>query len=250
MADKEKKPNVKLEDWEKDYFNEDIELNETIAQLAKKDLLEKFRMGFEEPISVIAFYAVTFDAILEELKDAQKDNKEYNISFVDRFDIGYTDCTDEDNEKVGSFNPYMYPVDTVLKDFIPDEDEKSIERNMRWNAENIHEQPKVIHDISVRATKMLAEKVDLHLPKSGECVIGPFCIIHDYIVKYLSEYFMQQYYNVEDVNTYRMMVNVMAGSYDMILSINENGKVEIQYKLNVSAKQSTKDDGVASGDRD
>ena len=248
MSEKENKSNLKLQDWEFNYFTEDKELNENIARLAAKDLLEKFKMGFEEPISVIAFYAITFESILEELKEKQKDNTEYNICFVDRFDIGYTDCTDDDNEKIGSFNPYMYPLNTVIKNFVPDEDEKTIERNMRWNAENIHDQPAVIHDISVRATKKLAKEVSLHLPESGECIIGPFCIIHDYIVKYLSEYFMQQYYDVEDINTYRLMVNIMGGAYDMILSINEKGSVEIQYKLNVSAKQSTKDDGVASAE--
>lgn len=247
----ERKTNSKLERWLSENFPEnadDRDINLIMAGIAKKAVYESFRILFEEEESLIAFYAITFDTIKKFLEDKRnKGDEEYNeyaINMCGRFEIGFTDSDNTENEKIGSFTPYMYHIeDSMFKQFETEDDAMTQERCCQWNAENITQQPKAIKDISTKALKMLDDVASLKF-QSPEVIIGPFCVIHSCIIEYLKEIFVNQY-KVDDMDTYELSVNVMA-SYDAILHMKEDGTPSVGLKPSVSTKQEIKDDDKAT----
>lgn len=254
--------NLKLVGWLEQNFPADMDdqtIIYTIADEAREILSDLLRVHFSEAESVIAFYAITFDSIkqvLEELKNKKvasrgKDKDEnvyadYNINVCDRFEIGFTDSKNTENEKIGSFTPHMYHLESNLRPFVrEDMERKSYELGSEWFVTNVHSNPEVLHRIGTLAFSRLKKEADIVFNENcTELIIAAFCMVHDTVIKTLKEVFEERY-KVDDINTYEVNCNVM-NCYDAILRKDKDGNTKVSLKPSVSTKQETKNDDQAT----
>lgn len=239
--------NPKLDAFLRDNFTDDNrEENENAAMLCMEPLVKTFKMDFTDRFTVIAFYTVVFNAINKVILEKRNEFTEYKVNICDRFEIGYTDSKEEDGEKIGSFNPFMVALDNEPKTFVPI-GTSTVERCAQWVTENVVEQKAILTKIAVEATKDLKELVGLNLPESGDCIFGPFCLIHDNIIQsYIKDYEMQ--YDENDFNTYSLDFNVMASAYNLRIRKSTDNDLVVEFRPNVSMKQAVKNDGTACKD--
>ncbi|MDE7347143.1 MAG: hypothetical protein K2N48_10460, partial [Muribaculaceae bacterium] len=80
-----------------------------VCELVARSAYEQFRMtvssGNIEVFGII-FYA-TFESILEFIRSKQKTYNRFTMEIMNSINIGYTNNSDEENEKVGNFMPIM-----------------------------------------------------------------------------------------------------------------------------------------------
>lgn len=239
-ADKDEKESVKLNQWIRDNFVQDQEICKNIAKEAIQQIYDCFRIRFTTDETVLAFYSKVYDAIMDILWDKRSTHSEYAINIADRVEFGYVDNTDEDMEKVGSFVPYIYNLDTPVSDFASDDiSAKSIELCTEWATNNVKSQIKTIHDISVRATKLLAE---VDIPNPDENIIIPcFVKIHEAMVAYLKHYYDLYHYKEDNPDTYELNVD-FCGNFNVVVRKDAENQTVLEIAPNVASKIGTKDD--------
>lgn len=261
-GEKEEMENVAILNWLDANFPENMderEINIQAADIARVEICKKFNMAIEEPETIIAFFSITFDSLKEVLEEAKnkkvtkRNSKEddgyyidFDINVGDRFIIGFTDSDNTDNEKIGSFTPHMYHLDSNLRQFDPDDDEvDSIILASQWFVENIKERPKFIKEVGTKTSRRLAEEIDMHFNEEiPELVIAMFCTAYDMIIGYLKIAFSERY-KEDNIDTYELNVNVM-NAFDCIIRKDQNGDLKVGLKPSVSTKQETKNDGQAT----
>lgn len=235
--------NEKVEEWIHEYLKDDVDINLNIADTAREFVFNHFKVDFTDPETVIAFYATVYDTIVEIINKKREKNSAFALNFCNRFEIGYSDSDDMDNEKQGSLAPYIIQLNAPSDDLRLDKpDGKSSELACQWNAANIKEDPDVIDQIMSAANRKLAA-LDLEL-QYMDLIPGMFAVIHTTAVKELQTMF-EENYKEDDIDTYELRVNLFT-SVDVFLRKKEDGSTSIQFKSSVSTKQGTKNDGIAT----
>lgn len=242
-ADNPSDVNEKVEEWIHEYLIDDVDINLNIADTAREFVFNQFKVDFTDPETVIAFYATVYDSIVDVINKKREKNSSFALNFCNRFEIGYSDSDDTENEKQGSLAPYIIQLDAPDDDLsIEKQDGKSGDLAVKWNAVNIKEDPDVIDQIMSVANKRLAT-LNLEL-QYMDLIPGMFAVIHTTAVKELKTIF-EENYKADDIDTYELRVNVFT-SFDAFLQKKEDGTTFIQFKPSVSTKQGTKNDGIAT----
>ena len=224
--------------WVNDNIIDDVDDNIKIAQLAIRKLNENFSAGFGSPETVLAFYGVTYESIMEVLKEKREKKSSYNINIAGRFEIGYTDSEEnEDMEKMGSFVPYIFDKNSNKKTNKNIDEKKSLEACIEWSSQNLKENPDVIKEISTVALKNLKDKVDLHFGHN-EIIIPLFVNIHECLISYLK---LKQIEN----NEYETYIN-FASCFDVFIRMNEEKEQTVEYCPTITMKLETKSDAMAT----
>lgn len=224
--------------WVTDNIVDDIEDNIKIAQLAIRKLNDNFSVGFGSPETVLAFYGVVYDSIIEVLKEKREKKSSYNINIAGRFEIGYTDSEEnEDQEKMGSFVPYVFDLNSNKVTNKNVEDKKSLEACIEWSSQNLKENPEVIKEISTKALTNLKDRIDLHLGHY-EIIIPLFVNIHECMISYLK---LKQ----AEADEYETYIN-FASCFDVFVRRNEEKEQNIEYCPTITMKLETKSDAVAT----
>ncbi len=235
-----KKEESKLEEFYKDKIlgTDDEPECKKIAEMAIKVLKKNFKIGFTSPELILSFYAKVFDTLFEILISKRNDFNEYRINVADRFEIGYSDAEDDgESEKIGSFVPFMYPINNSKKEFTDDEESSSVQRCVQWNAMNITEQKSLIDEIASKSVKNMKSDLELQIG-SKEIVIPVFITIHEQMIAYLRVAMVDEGVEEKILN--------FASCFDVISRINDDGDTDIEYAVNIESKLLTKSDEIAS----
>lgn len=239
----------KTKTWFLENVVEDKEDIITIAKLANRVIYEKLSIELFNEETTIAMYAKIFEAICEEIISKQETHPEYSLNIADRFRIGYTTTSTDDDEKEGNFMVFIQHIDGKATDIVSnddgDEDDEqatSLELCAQWITTNIYqagnEDMDILKEIAPKAKKKLSEIINLKI-ESHEFVLPVFCIIHSQILNYI------RLKRVED-NSVSKEINI-AGLYTIGIEETDDAEERIYYIPSVSLKRMFKNDEVATG---
>lgn len=232
---------TKSEDWfNKNVYDNKEELIE-VGNIANAMLFEQLNVDLSNPKTTIAAYVWILNTILDVLKSTQNENDEFCINIADRFRIGYTNISDDEEEKDGNYMIYIqhlnipHPYES-LNDVDDDEEDDTALLCVKWNASNIKAQAEIIKEISVRGRKNLSDLINIKLDKDV-FVMPLFCIIHDAIVNYVHS----KRVDLDDQD-YQLDI---CGLYTIGESIDAENVPEIYYEPSITLKLMFKDDANA-----
>lgn len=227
---------TKLDQFEADNLNEDVNENMEIGNLAIDAVYKKYKIKFSSPRLVLAYYNKVYGVIKETLLSKRAKNAEYKINVAGIVEIGYTDGDkNEDLEKMGSFVPYIMQLgeSTGLDSEYGDD---SLEKCVQWNSKNVKEQKDIINKISVSAVKVCLDELDLTIG-NPEIIIPVWVAIHESMVKLMK-------LKLTESKEFEIMIN-FAGCYDVYCRKTEDG-TDIEFSPNIEDKLDTKSDIKAS----
>ena len=136
--------NSKIQTWVDEYIRDDREDNFMIAQIAIEELSKNLKLGFTSPETVLATYGVIYDSIVEVLVSQREKHSSFDINIAGRFEIGYSDADgDADMEKMGSFVPHIFDLDSGKKTYEDNENKKSVELCIEWLSQNVTKNPTI-----------------------------------------------------------------------------------------------------------
>lgn len=231
---------TKSQNWYTKNVREDEEDIEVIGDLARKALYDKLSINILTNDVVMAIYGSIFNVIQSYVKEQQAECSSFQLTIANRFEIGYTNTDNDDQEKVGNFMVYMKVLENKTMDNEIDEDEeRTIELAAQWNAANITSNVETIKEISSRAVKAVSEDVDVELG-SLELIIPIFCIIHEQIVAYLKIKRAELNVTEYEIN----LCNLCFVGAQCDEELNET----VYFRPTVSRKRGFKNDKVAAGD--
>lgn len=230
--------NPKIQRWVDDNLVDDKEDNFMIAQIAMRELSKNFRMAFTSPETVLAAYATIYDSIVEVLIDQRENHSSFDIDIAGRFEIGYSDADqDVDMEKMGSFVPHIFDLNSGKKTYEDKENKKSLELCIEWMSQNVTKNTDIIKKISTVAFKNLKDRIGLHFGQE-ECCIPVFVNIHECMISYLK---LKQ----EENGEYETTIN-FASCFDVIVRMTEDKEQIVEYCPSIAMKLTTKSDAVAT----
>ena len=136
VIEKEKKETF-VTRWFRDYAVDNPEIIKTICDLVARSAEEQFELvlstGNTELYAVV-FYA-TFMTILDFIRSKEKMYNNFTMEIANSVNIGFTNNSDEDNEKVGNFMPVMEYIGinrTIVNDKTEDNPDKSTTNFINW----------------------------------------------------------------------------------------------------------------------
>lgn len=233
---------LKSEDWFANNVFEQKEELIKIGEEANKMLFEQLAMEINNPKTTIALYVSTFSTICEVLKSRQEVDDEFCINIADRFKIGYTNVSNDDEEKDGNFMIYIQHVDMQHPYESLDEDETDTAVLCAlWNAANIKVQAETIKEIAVKGRKNMSNMINIKLDKD-EFVMPLFAITHDAIVNHV-----KRTRTDSDLQDYQLNV---AGLYTIGESIDVENVPEMYFEPSITLKLMLKDDANAGSTED
>lgn len=221
-----------------DEEKKDRELFIEIGKKAMEDLFSWISLEITNPMTVIACYVKIFESICSVVVDKEDEWEDYALNIVDRFNIGYTTTTSEDDEKDGNFMVFMQHIDATHNNTPADENEtETIELCVQWNAANIKNQIEDLKECMARGKKDLSNIMNIKTEKA-DYIMPMFCIIHDALVYTVTEQLSKR-----DINSFSLNV---AGLFTITAEIIDD-KVEIFYEPEIALKLMFKNDAVATG---
>jgi len=231
--------------WFNDYaVNNKAELK-FVCDLTSRSAEEQFSMylasGNTEVYGVV-FYA-TFMTILRFLRGKQNSYNNFTIQICNSINIGYSNSTNEDNEKVGNFMPIMEHIginrSVVNEDTALDADRTSV-NFLRWKELNIKKTVEYYKEIQEHAYELLKSQYKTNL-RTSEAIIPLFCTFMDHIVNVLKVKFKE----AEGTDVSEVSMNVL-GLFDVYYSFNEEADKEIiEFQPNITMKLALKSDDMA-----
>lgn len=243
---------VKQETFVTRWFNDYAVNNKTelkfVCDLTSRSAEEQFSMylksGNTEVYGVV-FYA-TFMTILGFLKGKQNSYNNFTIQICNSINIGYSNSTNEDNEKVGNFMPIMEHIginrSVVNEDTALDADRTST-NFLRWKELNIKKTVEYYKEIQEHAYELLKSQYKTNL-RTSEAIIPLFCTFMDHIVNVLKVKFKE----AEGTDVSEVSMNVL-GLFDVYYSFNEEDDREIiEFQPNITMKLALKSDDKAGRD--
>lgn len=197
--------------------------------------------GHTEVYAVI-FYA-TFMTILEFIRERQKTYNDFTIAIANSINIGYTNNSDEENEKVGNFMPVMEYIGSnraYVKGFTDIDDDKTSSNCIHWKELNIKKNIEYYKEMQERAFDKLMKEYNVNL-RTSEAIFPIFCIFLDHI----SAVVKLKYKEAEGTNISETSMNVLS-LFDIYYSYNEEEDKEIyEYSPGIPVKLFMKNDSVA-----
>lgn len=236
--DKHEIENGLLQTWFNANVVDDVEECKTIAEMAIRECLKRWNISFGTPETVLAFYSIVYNCIVEELRTKRGEKVEFAIDIANLIQIGYDDNNDDgEQEKSGNFCPFIFELSQQQTSWNEDPDMSSIERCNQWVSENIKEQKKTINSIATAALKALVDVADIHLG-SSVAIFPLFTTIHEQVVSFMK---VKQ----ADTGASEVMIN-FAGNFDIYCRVVEGGETVIEYSPKPSMKLGIKSDAGAT----
>jgi hypothetical protein len=229
--------------WIGDNVVEDFDICKSIAEQARKSLYDRFHIAFTDDETVLGFYGVVWNVIWDTIELERDSKKEFVVNIANFLELGFANNENDDTEKSGSFVPVIYSLDGKPEYSNDDYNMSTVEKCQSWNTSNIKTKKKFFDNVSQRASKQLASKVDIHLSEP-EVILPCWTIIHETIIKFLPLKYSTEWYKEDDIETYEKTVN-FCGCFNAILRNNKDGVATINIVPNVSSKVSIKDDSRA-----
>ena len=233
--------------WFKDYAVNNREEMKICCDLTARSADEQFKMiiinGHTELFAVV--YYVTFVTILEFIASKQKSRvyNDFSMEICNSINIGYTNNTNEENEKIGNFMPIIEHISinrSITNDMDPKDPDATPTGVIRWMSMNAKKNAEYYKDIQEKAYNTLKEDyhLDIHV---SEAVIPLFCIFNDHIVNVLK----MKYKEAQGTNVSEVSMNVF-GLYDIFYSFDEDTNTEqIEYQPGIRCKLAMKNDDLA-----
>lgn len=234
--------------WFKDYATMNQSDLKIVCDLTARAADDQFRMSLPSgntEVYGIVFYG-TFLTILDFLREKEKDYKQFTIEIANSINIGYTNNTDDDNEKVGNFMPVMEHIGINRKyvdEGKPLEEDTTCENFMQWKQLNIKKNIEFYNKIQSIAYDRLVKEFRTDI-RFEEGIFPLFCIFMDHIVSILKVKFKE----VEKTDVSEVSMNVF-GLFDVFYSFNsEDNQEVIEFQPNIRMKLALKNDSKASND--
>lgn len=243
-ADEQKKETF-VTRWFKDYaVNNPSDLKivcDLTARAAEEQFCMIIRSNNTEVYGVI-FYA-TFLTILESIREKQKVYNNFTIEIANSINIGYSNNTDEDNEKVGNFMPIMEYIGInrrIVDTNTTLEADKTTANFIRWKELNIKKNIEYYKEIQERAFENLRKDYRTNI-RTSEAIIPLFCIFMDHVVSVLKIKFQE----AQGTEVSEVSMNVF-GLFDVYYSFNpEENQEIIEFSPNIRMKLALKNDNAA-----
>lgn len=227
------------------YFNEicteDVEDVLMICTTASKRLRDRFKIKIDEPKMLAAIFSKTYETVLRELQSLEKDYSEYQITFCDRFVMGYSTNQNESDEKEGNFMIYINHLNVIPSTDEVDPQLSNKERCVQWNTDNIKTQPEEIKTIAAKTTEAL-KKIDIVLT-SDEIIIPTFITVYETIIEVMKIRRKEQ-------DKFEYEINFCSCFYVTVIEQDDQDTDIINIRSNIHGKLMLKNDAIASGKYD
>ena len=227
------------------YFNEicseDVEDVLMVCTTASKKLRDRFKIKVDEPRMIAAIFSKTFETTLKELQALEKDYSSYQITFCDRFVIGYSTNENESDEKEGNFMIYINHLNVIptTDDVDPQLDPK--ERCVQWNIDNIKKQPEELKTIAAKTVEAL-KKIDITLT-SDEIIIPTFITVYETLIEVMK-------IRRKELDVFEFEINFCSCFYVSAIEQEDQDTDIINIRSNIHGKLMLKNDAIASGKYD
>jgi hypothetical protein len=215
-----------------------------ICDLTARSAYEQFHMSVNSgntEVYAVVFFA-TFRSIIEFLIEKQKVYSQYTIQIANSINIGYTNSSDDSNEKLGNFMPILEYVG-FNRTIVPEQNitENSSTVNFAsWKHLNIKKSIEHFKEIQEIAYHKLIHDfhTDLH---TSEAIIPLFCIFMDHI----NGLVRLKYQEADRTEVSEVKVSVL-GLFKVCYSYDESiDKEIIEYEVLNAFKLGTKNDRKA-----
>ncbi len=242
---KQEKKETFVTRWFKDHAVNNTNDMKIICGLTARSAEEQFNLvipsGNTEVFAVV-FYG-TFLTILDWIRQKQKNYNQFSIEIAESINIGYTNNTNQDNEKVGNFMPIMEYIginrNIIDSDNVSDE-YKTSNNCIRWKELNIKKNIEAYKEIQEVAFDRLKTEYHTNL-RTSEAVIPLFCIFMDNI----SNIVRYKYQEAAGTDVSEVSMNVF-GLFDVYYSFEEETNQEIiEFQPNIRMKLALKSDETA-----
>ena len=245
VIEKEKKETF-VTRWFRDYAVDNPDIIKTICDLVARSAEEQFELvlstGNTELYAVV-FYA-TFMTILDFIRSKEKMYNNFTMEIANSVNIGFTNNSDEDNEKVGNFMPVMEYIGinrTIVNDKTEDDPDKSTTNFINWKNLNAKKTIDYYKEIQDKAFQRLYDEYRVNL-RTSESIIPLFCIFMDMTVSLLKMKFRE----AEGTDVSEVKFNVL-GLFDAYYSFDpEEDQEIIEFQPNITMKLALKNDDTAA----
>ena len=209
-----------------------------ICSVASQKLNDLLKLPFDDPRLVGVIFSKTFDAILEELKSSEEKNSSAELNICNRFVIGYTTTASDEEEKSGNFMIYINHLSTEnhyeRSEDIHERDPKEL--CVKWNTDNINENPSAIQRIQAIAVDKL-KQIDVLI--GGKDIIMPvFVLTYESLVDVIK-------IRRSETKEFEYEVNFLS-CFNITARETELGDSDISIRPNINAKLALKSDKLAS----
>lgn len=244
---KEKKV-TKVVRWFDEYCTDNKQDIKMICDIVARSVDDQFNMSVasnNNEIFALIFF-VTFTCVLDFLKKKQSQFDNFSFEICNSINIGYTNNTDESNEKVGNFMPIIEYI-SINRNIIRDDDSYSDDNStvnfIKWKQQNLKQNENFCNQIQDQASVVLTNEFGIRIA-NNECIIPIFCIFLDTIVQVLKLKFQE----AMGTNVSEVSMNIL-GLFTAYYSFNEEDNQEIiEYIPGIYTKLREKSDVVASKD--
>lgn len=231
--------------WFNDYAVNNKEDMKTVCDMTARDAEEQFKMRLKSgntEVYAVVFYA-TFMSILDFIKSKQKTYNNFTIQIANSINVGYTNNTDDENEKVGNFMPILEYI-SVNRSIVDDsalEEETTAINFIKWKELNIKKTAEYYKEIQNNAYELLRREYKVSL-RTSEAPIPLFCIFFDNITNLLK----YKYKELEGTGSSETSLNVL-GLFDLFYSYDaEHDEEIVEMQPNITMKLALKNDDIAS----
>jgi hypothetical protein len=227
------------------YFNEicteDVEDVLMICTTASKRLWDLFKIKVDDPKMIAVIFSKTYETVLKELANLEKEYDNYQITFCDRFVIGYTTDENENDEKEGNFMIKIDHLNVIptIDDYDPQLSNR--ERCVQWNTDNIKKQPEELKKIASMTTEAL-RKLDINA-LADEIIIPIFVTVYETIIEVMK-------IRRKEEDKFEFEINFCSCFYITVIEQEDQDNDIINIRSNIHGKLMLKNDAMASGKYD
>ena len=232
--------------WFRDYAVNNASELKIVCDLTARSAEEQFELVLKSgntEVYAVVFYA-TFMTILDFIKSKEKIYNNFTCEIANSINIGFTNNTDEDNEKVGNFMPILEYIGinrNIVDDTSAIDADKTDTNFLRWKELNIKKTVDYYKEIQEQAYNRLLHEFRTNM-RTSESIIPLFCIFMDNIVSVLKMKFRE----AEGTDVSEVTMNVL-GLFDAFYSYDSDEDQEvIEFQPNITMKLALKSDDVAS----
>lgn len=234
--------------WFNEYCTESKTEIKQICDLVARSVETQFNMSVKSnntEVYALMFF-VTFVTVLDFLKQKQSSFDNFSFEICNSINIGYTNNTDENNEKVGNFMPIIEYIgvnrNIIRTEDINDDDNSTI-NFIKWKQQNLKQNENFCNQIQNQASVTLGKEYGIRII-NNEIIIPIFCIFLDTLIHVLKMKWKEAYgTEVSEVGIH------VLGLFDAFYSFDSKENLErIDYHPGIYTKLRQKSDIMASKD--
>lgn len=234
--------------WFKDHAVNNASEMMMICDLTARAADEQFNISLKSgnnEVFAVVFYG-TFLTILDWIRQQQKHRNSFNIEICNSVNLGYTNNSDLNNEKVGNFMPVMEYIGinrSIIDNDRSSDEYKTSNNCIRWKELNIKKNVSSYKEIQEVAFERLKTEFHTNI-RTSEAVIPLFCIFMDNLTSVIRFKFQE----AEGTDISEVSMNVF-GLFDIFYSFNaEDNREIIEFQPNIRMKLALKSDETANRD--